>query len=144
VSIVGNMSNTTLMGPRYLFALARDGYGPPVLARVHPVYRTPAHAIVTQSAIALVLALSGSFVQLAMLSIVARLTTYLGTAAAVPVLRRRFRDDDRGFRLPGGPTIPALALAVSLVFLASATWYNLLAGAIGLLVGAIIYRFRRR
>src|SRR5690606_16331099 len=27
ISIGGNASNTTLIGPRYLFALARDGYG---------------------------------------------------------------------------------------------------------------------
>jgi basic amino acid/polyamine antiporter, APA family len=143
VSIVGNVSNTTLMGPRYLFALASDGYGPAALGRVHPVYRTPANAIVTQSVLALVLALSGSFVQLAMLSIVARLTTYIGTAAAVPVLRRRFGHQPDAFRVPGGALIPMLALGVSLVFLSSASPQNLLAGAIGLLAGALIYRFRR-
>lgn len=143
VSIAGNVSNTTLIGPRYLFALSRDGFGPSALARVHPAYRTPANAIVTQSAVALLLALSGSFVQLAMLSIVARLTTYIGTAAAVPLLRRRFGHQPGAVRLPGGPLIPILALAVSLAFLASATWQNLLAGAVALVAGALIYRFRR-
>lgn len=143
VSIVGNVGNTTLMGPRYLFALARDGFGPSVLSRVHPVYRTPANAIVTQSVVALVLALSGSFVQLAMLSIVARLTTYIGTAAAVPVLRRRLGHQANALRLPGGPLIPIAALVVSLAFLVSATWQNLLAGAIALVAGALIYHFRR-
>lgn len=143
VSIVGNVSNTTLMGPRYLYALAHDGYGPRALAWVHPVYKTPAHAIVTQSAVALALALSGSFVQLAMLSIIARLTTYIGTAAAVPVLRRRFGHQPQAFRLPGGPAIPLAALGVSLAFLASATWQNLVAGAVALVVGAVVYTFRR-
>lgn len=143
ISILGNISNTTLMGPRYLFALADDGYGPRVLARVHPRYHTPANAIVAQMAIALVLALTGSFVQLAMLSIIARLTTYIGTAAAVPVLRRRFGDRPQALRLPGGPTIPIAALLVSLAFLASAELRNLVAGVIALAVGAVIYRFRR-
>ena len=143
VSIVGNVSNTTLMGPRYLFALARDGFGPTVFSRVHPVYRTPAIAVVTQSAIALALALSGSFVGLAMLSIVARLTTYIGTAAAVPILRRRFRGQENAVRLPGGPLIPVAAVLISLAFLMSATWQNLLAGGIALGAGALIYAFRR-
>jgi basic amino acid/polyamine antiporter, APA family len=142
VSIIGNVSNTTLMGPRYVFALARDGYGPRQLARVHPRFRTPANAIITQTAIALVLALTGSFVQLAMLSIIARLTTYIGTAAAVPVLRRRFADRAQALRLPGGPAIPIAALLVSLAFLASAELRNLVAGAIALVVGAVIYKFR--
>ena len=143
ISIGGNVGNTVLVGPRYLYALAVDGYGPRVLARVHPKYHTPAAAIVTLSGVALVLALTGSFVQLAMLSIMARLATYIGTAAAVPILRRRFGLRPNAIRLPGGPAIPVLALLLSLAFLASATWQNLVAGVIALLVGAGIYRFRR-
>ena len=141
VSILGNVGNTTLLGPRYLFALATDGYGPRVLARVHPRYHTPAVAIVVQSSLALALALSGSFVQLAALSVIARLSTYMGTAAAVPFLRKRFAGSGDGFRLPGGALIPGAALLLSLAFVASATVANLLAGALALTVGGIIYRF---
>ncbi len=144
ISIEGNVGNTTLSGPRYLFALASDGYGPGPLARVHPRFHTPAYAIVTQSALALALALSGSFVQLALLSVTARLATYIGTAAAVPVLRRRFGDRPDAVRLPAGPAIPVAALALAIVFLASAQVANLIAGALGLAAGAVIYRLRRR
>ena len=143
ISIGGNVGNTILVGPRYLYALAADGYGPRALARVHPTYRTPAAAIVTLSAVALVLALSGSFVQLALLSIIARLATYIGTAAAVPILRRKFGNRPNVVRLPGGPTIPVVALILSLAFLASAEWRNLVAGLVALVIGAIIYKFRR-
>jgi amino acid transporter len=143
ISIAGNVGNTTLIGPRYLFAIARDGFGPRPLAQVHPKYHTPAAAIVTQSAVSLVLALSGSFVQLAMLSVIARLFTYIGTAAAVPVLRKRYPAREGAFRLPGGALIPVASLLICLVFMASATWQNLVAGAIGLTVGAFLYRFRR-
>lgn len=144
VSIEGNVGNTTLMGPRYLFALAGDGFGPRALARVHPRWRTPYVAIVVQSSVALALALSGSFVQLAMLSIVARLATYMGTAAAVPVLRRKFPRTESTVRLPGGPLIPIAALALCFVFLLSATRWNLIAGAIALTVGLVLYAFRRK
>lgn len=143
ISIGGNVGNTILVGPRYLYALAADGYGPRALARVHPTYRTPAAAIVTLAAVALVLALTGSFVQLALLSIIARLTTYIGTAAAVPILRRKFGERPNAVRLPGGATIPVLALLLSLAFLASAEWRNLVAGLVALVIGAVIYRFRR-
>ena len=143
VSIGGNVGNTILVGPRYLFALASDGYGPRGLAAIHPKYRTPAAAIITLSVVSLALALTGSFVQLALLSIIARLTTYIGTAAAVPILRRKFGNRPNVVRLPGGATIPVLALLLSLAFLASAEWRNLVAGLIALVIGAIIYRFRR-
>lgn len=143
ISIGGNVSNTVLVGPRYLYALAVDGYGPRALGRVHPQYQTPAVAIVVLSAISLVLALTGSFVQLAMLSIIARMITYIGTAAALPILRRRMGPQENAFRLPGGMLIPVLAILLSVALLASAKWQNLLAGAIALAVGAVIYRFRR-
>lgn len=143
VSIEGNVGNTTLVGPRYLFALGRDGYGPAVFGRVHPRYRTPAAAIVAQSSIALVLAMTGTFVELVMLSIVARLATYIGTAAAIPVLRRKREVRPGSFRLPGGPAIPVAALALCVVFMASATAKNLVAGVIALSIGGVIYHFRR-
>lgn len=140
LSILGTNSNTVLAGPRYLHALARDGFGPAWLARVHPTFRTPAAAVLLQTTLVLPLALSGSFVALATLSVVARLATYLGTAAALPVLRRKFD----GPRLPGGPTIPIAAGAVTLALAASAEPSNLLAAAIALVVGAGVYALRRK
>ena len=142
ISIGGNTSNTTLIGPRYLFALARDGYGPKIFGRIHPTYRTPAVAIVVQTSLALILALSGSFVQLAMLSIIARLATYIGTVAAIPVLRRKFGNAENTFQTPGGYLIPLLAIGICLVFLSSTTVVNLIAGGVALVIGAIIYYFR--
>lgn len=142
ISISGNMSNTTLIGPRYLFALAKDGYDPGPMARVHPKYRTPANAIMLQTVLALMLALTGSFVQLAMLSVIARMSTYIGTVVAIPVLRKKFGSSDDAFILPGGWTIPILAFIICVVLLISATTANLIAGAIALLVGAFIYYLR--
>ena len=143
VSILGTNSNTMLSGPRYLYALAADGYGPGALTRVHPRFRTPSAAILVQGGLALVLALSGSFVELALLSVVARLFTYLGTTASLLVLRKRFAHRTDAFQLPGGSLIPVLAMLMSLGLLAAATWANLAAAAVALIVGAVIYRFRR-
>src|SRR5690554_6445875 len=144
VSIFGNVGNSTLVGPRYLYALAQDGFGHKALARVHPRYHTPAIAIVVQSGIALVLALTGSFVELAMLSIMARLVTYVGTVAALPILRRRFGNDGTNFKLPAGNLINYSALGLCLLFLVSATLENLIAGAIALLLGWFIYYLRQK
>lgn len=142
LSILGTNSNTVLAGPRYLYALAKDGYGPRFLARVHPKYRTPAAAILLQTAVALPLAWSGSFEGLAALSVVSRLFAYVGTAAAVPMLRKKLGEPE-GFRLPGGWLIPALAIALGLGLAASATPRNLIAAGVALLVGLGIYGLRR-
>jgi APA family basic amino acid/polyamine antiporter len=143
LSILGTNGNTVLAGPRYLFALAQRGYGPRALAAVHPRFRTPAVAVVTQTVIALPLALSGTFTGLAALSVVARLASYLGTTAAVPVLRRKLGTRPGAFRLPGGMTVPIAASLLCIVFAASATPRDLIAGAAALVVGLVVYRFRR-
>ncbi|GAA5069985.1 APC family permease [Lysobacter panacisoli] len=144
ISILGTSSNTVMMAPRYLLALAHDGYGPRTLAAIHPRFRTPVVAILVIGAISLALALSGSFVQLALLSVVSRLCTYLGTAGSVLVLRRRHGDRAGALRLPGGPLIPIAAIVLSLGLLASAQPANLMAAAVALLIGAVVFRFRRR
>jgi amino acid transporter len=139
LSIFGTMNNTVLMGGRYLYALSESGRLPRVFASVHPTFRTPWIAIMTQTGIALPLALSGTFAELAQLSIMARMATYIGTAASVLVLRAKMPDAPRRFRLPGGPIIPVAALLVCLLFLSSATLKNAIAGVIALVAGAIIY-----
>jgi APA family basic amino acid/polyamine antiporter len=143
LSILGTNGNTVLAGPRYLFALAQGGYGPRLLGAVHPRFRTPAVAVVAQTAIALPLALSGTFTGLAALSVVARLASYVGTAAAVPVLRRKLGSRPGAFRLPGGPLVPIAAVLVCIVFAASATPRDLIAGAAALAVGLVVFKLRR-
>lgn len=144
LSILGTNSNTVFAGPRYLLALARDGYGPRFVSRIHPRFRTPAAAVTLQTAIALPLALSGTFFALAELSVVARLASYMGTAAAVPVLRRKLAGMKPTIRLPGGPWIPVAAGLLSVGLAASATRSNLLAAAIALVVGIALFLLRRR
>jgi basic amino acid/polyamine antiporter, APA family len=139
LSIFGTMNNTVLMGGRYLYALSERRHLPRVFASVHPRFRTPWIALMTQTGIALPLALSGSFAELAQLSVIARMATYIGTCCAVLVLRRKLPDAPRRFRLPGGPIIPVAALLVCLLFLSSATLQNAIAGVIALVVGAVIY-----
>ncbi|MDQ3038436.1 MAG: APC family permease [Pseudomonadota bacterium] len=143
VSILGTNSNTIMLGPRYLQALASDGYGPPVLAGIHPRLLTPVAAIVTVGVLSMMLAVSGSFVQLALLSVIARLCAYIGTAVSVLVLRRTHGQREGALQLPGGALIPVLAALLAAGLLASASWRNLVAGVIALLLGAIVYRFRR-
>lgn len=142
LSILGTNNNTMMLGPRFLHALAADGYGPGCLARIHPRFHTPAAAIITQFLLALVLAVTGSFVALALLSMVTRLLGYISTCAAVLVLRRRHGDLPGTIRLPGGALIPVAALLLSLALLLSASAANLLAAAVAMALGSLFYVFR--
>lgn len=146
ISMTGNNMGQILSGSRVLFALAENGDLPPVLARIHPRYRTPANAILFTSAVALVLALSGSFAKLAVVSAVARLVAYIGACASTLALRRlsfEGRVLPATFVIPFGPVVPLAAIAVSLAILLGATRDQLFWGAVALLGGAILFRLGR-
>jgi APA family basic amino acid/polyamine antiporter len=99
ISMFGYLGGMTLSIPRMVYALSRDGFLPKSLSIIHPVYRSPQPAIVIQSLLALGLAISGTFEQLAILANVAALALYLGCAIAAWKLGQR-------------PLVPLLACGV--------------------------------
>ena len=142
VSMTGNNAGQVLSGSRMIFALAEQRQLPALLARIHPTYRTPANAIIFTSAVALMLALSGSFAQIALVSALARLLMYAGSAAATLRLRSpRFEHVAKaaGFTAPFGPLTPIVAIGVCAVLAAGATRQQLLGGALALVAGAALY-----
>ena len=141
--MTGNNAGQVLSGSRMLFALAEQGQLPSFLARIHPRYRTPANAIVVTSAVALMLALSGSFAQIALVSALARLLMYAriggGDAAAAIAAAWPASVRPAGFTAPFGPVTPIVAIGVCVGLAAGATRQQLLGGAAALVVGAALY-----
>src|SRR5204863_7178848 len=86
LSMAGTNSGTVLEGSRMLYALSLDRARLRAVSWVHPRFRTPVVAIAIHVTVAMILAVAGSFAQLALLSTVARLTTYLAGCAALPFL----------------------------------------------------------
>jgi basic amino acid/polyamine antiporter, APA family len=147
ISMTGNNAGQVLSGSRMLFALAEHGDLPRVFARVHHAYRTPANAVLFTSAVALVLAASGSFVALAAASAVARLLTYTATCLATLRLRHpRFAGTvpPATFTVPLGPFVPVCAVLVSLAILAGVTRLQVVSGLAALAGGAALFVAARR
>lgn len=89
VSMFGLLSSELLGNPRVLFAFARDGFLPAGLGRVHERSRVPHVAILVNAAVVMLLALTGSFAELAVLSTLVTAPLYmLGCAAAHRMARR--------------------------------------------------------
>ena len=155
VSMTGNNMGQLLNGSRTIFALAENGDLPRWFGRVHPSYRTPSNAILFGAAVALVLALTGSFVQLAAVSAIARLVMYLAVCISTLVLRKRDREiaaqvgahftdpimivKPPQFTVPFGPVIPVVASIVALGILAGATRPQLISGVAALAAGAVLF-----
>lgn len=131
ISTFGYLGGMTLSMPRMLFALARDGFLPRVFTAVHPVTHSPGTAIVSQSLIALVLAISGTFERLAIFANVSALALYLGCALAA-------------WRLGQRALVPLLACAVIIWLLTGLTSGEWLAFLACLAVASLLYAIASR
>ena len=149
VSVAGVNAASALVGPRRLYALAENGHLPAALASTN-IRGVPAISVWLVFGLAAVVALSGSFKDLALISVVGRFAQYISTAAAALVLRLRDRraapEPDR-FTLPLGPVIPIIAIALSVLVLSQSEPRRLIIGAIAVASGLPVYLYivwRRR
>jgi amino acid transporter len=126
LSMFGYLGGMTLSVPRMLYAFARDGFLPPAFADVDPTHHVPRLAIVTQSALVVVLAISGTFERLAILANVSALALYFGCALAA-------------WRLSRHRVVPWLACAVIVWLLTGLTAGEWLGFGVCVVLATIAY-----
>jgi basic amino acid/polyamine antiporter, APA family len=139
VSMFGFLCGTVLTGPRSLFAFAQAGLGPRALGAVHSSRQTPHIAIVVYVAIALGLALSGSFESLLILTNFSGLLVYIAVAISAWELRRRdVRAHGAPFMAPGGALVPILTCLIIVGVIFATVSRTEVAAVAGVMVAAIV------
>ncbi|CAM3683556.1 Serine/threonine exchanger SteT [Vibrio aerogenes CECT 7868] len=106
--------------PRALLPLADDQMIPTFFGRKNH-NDVPVVAILASCIVTVPIALSGSFAQLAMLSVVARFVQYIPTCLSVLVFRHRFSGNaeaQSSFKAPCGWLMPVVAVGLCLYLLA--------------------------
>ncbi|MBB6254121.1 ethanolamine permease [Nitrospirillum iridis] len=118
---------------RQIFALARAGFLPAALSRLHPTRRTPHWAILAGAAVGIaaifsdeVLAFGGQplTANIVTLSVFGAIVMYIISMASLFRLRRTAPEMARPFRAPGYPLVPATALSLACLCLAAMIYYN--------------------
>ena len=147
VSAIGLFSAWLLSYSRIPFALASDGYLPRGLSYVHPKRGTPTRTIIIAATICSLVTLL-PFEQLAALSVLVGGCVIMLEFSTLIVMRRRYPDLARPFKVPGGPFVPYLILAVPAMVIATAVYFTVLESGLlagvgyaigGLLTGVIAY-----
>jgi amino acid transporter len=142
ISIVGNLILIILAAARLPFAMAADRKLPRVFAATHDRFRTPHVAIIATAAVMLTLTLSGTFTSSLTVSVIARLLSYIGTCAALIMLRRRDEREMRfkaQFKAPAGVAASIAALVLSGWLLANSTAIEARNTAVAAAAGLLIY-----
>ncbi|MBN1381093.1 MAG: amino acid permease [Deltaproteobacteria bacterium] len=147
--LVTTLNGFVVGASRLMMAMARDHELPSVFANVNKRFGVPHWAIIFVG----ILGIIGSFVpKLIVLfdtAASAVLITYMMTAVAVMMLRRREPDAERPYRMPGGAIIPILALIGTvptfLLSLAILTMEARIVFVAWIIIGVLYYWiFRRR
>lgn len=135
----------SFIAPRACTSLAEDGMLPAFLNR-RTSWGTPWASSVVVAILSILLAWSGSFTTLAAISAVSRFTQYLPTVLSVIVFRRKWKDRERTYKIPGGIFVPVVAFLTSLWMLSNAKPMQLVWGLGGILVIApyyLVYKKKR-
>ncbi len=126
---------------RVFYAMAQDGLLPPVFAKLHPNWRTPA---ISQTLVGVLTAMIAGLLPIEILGKLVNIGTLAAFAlvcGAVLHLRRSSPDLHRPFRAPGIPWLPVLGILSCLAlmaFLPLLTWISLF-GWTG--IGLLVYFF---
>lgn len=130
---------STYLTPRSGVALAETKMLPKFMAKRNK-YGAPSSAILVSMVIVLIVAWSGTFEKLVLISSISRFAQYIPTILAAIVFMRTKKDVEGAFKLPFGPVIPLVALAISIWLLTQVTLEQLVWG-LGALVIAVPFYF---
>ena len=140
-SVAATLHVTILTNARVTYALAKDGLGFGILARLSARARVPVNAVLANCALAAVLVVIGSFDTLSDYLIFNIWVFFVATAGAVFVLRRREPALPRPYRTIGYPVVPAIFMAVAGWLLVQTLLSNPRNSFIGLAVVALSFPY---
>ncbi|MET0465493.1 MAG: ethanolamine permease [Chitinophagaceae bacterium] len=133
---------------RQVFALARAGYLPSLLAAVNKKRQTPDLALIAGGVVGIIAVLSGTTDKLILLSVLGALVMYILSMVSLFQLRKTEPEMIRPFRAPFYPWFPLLALLLSVLCLIAVIYFNPALSLLffGILTGAyfIFYLWKKQ
>lgn len=99
LAIFASLNCCIMVFPRIYYAMARDRALPRRLAELHPTYRTPSFALIASAAVSSVLVMSRSLSELTNLVAIAGIIFYGLTFYSVIILRRKYPNLERPYKV---------------------------------------------
>ena len=142
IAMFGALNGFMLAGPRLCYAIALEGHFFKCFAKLHPKYAVPTNAIILQGITSSLLVLYSSLEQLTQMVVVSMMTFKLLTILSVPILRKKYPNINRPYKVPFYPYSVIITALLFFILLINSMISDVFLGIIGLsvpLLGAIIY-----
>jgi ethanolamine permease len=123
--LVASFHGIIISYSRQLYAMARSGFLPEVLATVSKRFRTPYVALLAGGGIGIIALCIGNTGEVITLSALGAVVMYIISMISLLVLRRKQPAMERPFKVPLYPWFPWTALMLAVVCLIAIVWYNL-------------------
>lgn len=127
ISTFGTANATILASARVYFSMSRRNVFPQLLGRAHPRFHTPAASLVVQGVWSILLLFSGTFDTLTDTLIFVSWVFYAAGAYGVFVLRKKYPDAPRPYRVPLYPIVPWLFIIFAGIYLAFSVYNDVIA-----------------
>jgi ethanolamine permease len=125
MGLIASFHGIVLAAGRATLELGRVKYLPSFLGKIHPVYKTPANALLINMCLGIIALLTGSTAEIITISCFGALTLYIISMISVMALRKRDPGLARPFRVPFYPYLPSVALIIALISLVAMITLNI-------------------
>jgi ethanolamine permease len=119
MGLVASFHGIILAAGRATFEFGRVGYFPGQLAKLHPLRKTPANALIVNMLVGIVALLTGKTGEIITIACMGALSLYIISMLSLFALRKKFPQMDRPFKVPFYPVFPAVALLIASVAFSS-------------------------
>lgn len=103
LAMFGGLNGLIIAQPRMYYAMALEGHFFPSFARLHPKYKVPTAAMLAQMILSIILVFARNLDQLTSLVVFTAMLYNLLTILAVWVMRKRYPNLDRPYKVAGYP-----------------------------------------
>jgi amino acid transporter len=118
ISTYAWISGNIVTAPRIVYSFASNGDLPDWLAKINPTFNTPAWAIIIYAVLMWLLAATGTYLWVAAVGAAALLILYSGVCASL-IRLRRLQPGAQALRIPFGPALAVVSIAVSLALISA-------------------------
>ncbi|RYE18811.1 MAG: ethanolamine permease [Sphingobacteriales bacterium] len=123
--LIASFHGTLMASSRQVFAMARSGYLPRILAGVNSRFKTPHWSIIAAGIVSIITLYTGKTNEIIILSVLGAVVMYMMGMISLFILRVKEPELERPFASPFYPVFPAVALLISTICLLAIIYYNL-------------------